>query len=191
MTVTQASGVQYLRQSVKLTKHHKQTEILHLLRTCKFFFFFLWQNSPTGAQASPLLRLHDHTQTHHTWLDSPRRGIGPSQRPLPDSTQHSQETDIHAPGGIRTRNPSKRAAADPPLRPRGHWDRHTCNLLVQIIQVQCTGVNDPNMTTDVPVYTRLDETQRGKKWGQPVENGAYGQTTLQNIPLILQYWGAC
>jgi hypothetical protein len=28
------------------------------------------------------------------------------------------------PGGIRTHNPSKRAAADPRLRPRGHWDRH-------------------------------------------------------------------
>jgi hypothetical protein len=42
---------------------------------------------------------------------------------LPDNTQHSQETDIHAPGGIRIRNPSKRAAADPRLRPRGHCDR--------------------------------------------------------------------
>jgi len=40
-------------------------------------------------------------------------GIGPSQRPLPDNTQHSQETDIHAPGGIGTCNTSKRAAADP------------------------------------------------------------------------------
>ena len=27
------------------------------------------------------------------------------------------------PDGIRTRNPSKRAAADPRLRPRGHWYR--------------------------------------------------------------------
>jgi len=26
------------------------------------------------------------------------------------------------PDGIRTRNPSKRAAADPRLRLRGHWD---------------------------------------------------------------------
>ena len=34
-----------------------------------------------------------------------------------------QETDIHAPGGIRTRNPSKRAVADSRLRPRGHCDR--------------------------------------------------------------------
>ena len=47
--------------------------------------------------------------------------IGPSQRPVPDNTQHSQETDVYAPDGIRTRNPSKLAAADPRLRPRGHW----------------------------------------------------------------------
>jgi len=30
--------------------------------------------------------------------------------------------DIHALGGIRTRNPSKRAAVDPHLIIRGHWD---------------------------------------------------------------------
>jgi hypothetical protein len=29
-----------------------------------------------------------------------------------DNTQHSQKKDIHAPGGIRTYNPSKRAAID-------------------------------------------------------------------------------
>jgi hypothetical protein len=45
------------------------------------------------------------------------------RRHLPDNTQHSQETDIHAPGGIRTHNPNKRAAADPRLRRRGYWDR--------------------------------------------------------------------
>ena len=26
---------------------------------------------------------------------------------LPDNTQHTQETDIHAAGGVRTRNPNK------------------------------------------------------------------------------------
>jgi len=30
--------------------------------------------------------------------------ISSSQRPLPDNTQHSQQTNIHAPGGIRTHN---------------------------------------------------------------------------------------
>jgi hypothetical protein len=35
--------------------------------------------------------------------------------------QHN--TDIHTPGGIRTYDPSKRAAEDPRPRPHGHWDR--------------------------------------------------------------------
>jgi len=36
------------------------------------------------------------------------------------NTQHSQQTDTRAPGGIRTSKPSQRAAADPRIRPRGH-----------------------------------------------------------------------
>jgi hypothetical protein len=43
---------------------------------------------------------------------------------ISDSTQHSQETDSHAPSGIRTPNPRKRAAADLGLRPRGHRNLH-------------------------------------------------------------------
>jgi hypothetical protein len=39
------------------------------------------------------------------------------------TTQHSQETDIHVSDRIRTRNPSRRAAAHPRLRPRGHRDQ--------------------------------------------------------------------
>jgi len=38
--------------------------------------------------------------------------IGPTHRPLPSNTQHSQDSDIHAPGGNRTRNPNKREAAN-------------------------------------------------------------------------------
>jgi len=49
--------------------------------------------------------------------------IGPSQRLLPDNTQHSQATVIHASGGIRTRNLSKPAAADLLLGLRDNWDR--------------------------------------------------------------------
>ena len=44
------------------------------------------------------------------------------------TTQYSQETNIHAAGGIRTHNLSKRAAADRRLRPRGHGDRLTESL---------------------------------------------------------------
>jgi len=49
-----------------------------------------------------------------------------------DNTQHSQQPDIHAPGGIRTHYLSRRAPADPYLRTRGHWDRlfdnHVCYI---------------------------------------------------------------
>ena len=64
-----------------------------------------------------------HTTTHHSRQDSSGRVISSSQRPLPDNTQHSQQTNIHAPGGIRTHDLIRRAAADLLLKPRGHWDR--------------------------------------------------------------------
>jgi hypothetical protein len=43
---------------------------------------------------------------------------------------NKHNTNIHVLGGIRTHNPSKRAAADPRLRPRGHWDRHVYTLSI-------------------------------------------------------------
>jgi hypothetical protein len=39
------------------------------------------------------------------------------------NTETTQETDVHETGGARTRNPSKRAAADVHLRPRVQCDR--------------------------------------------------------------------
>jgi len=54
--------------------------------------------------------------------------IGPTQRPLLDNTQHSQETDTYDHGEVRIRNPCNRAAADPHFRRRGHWDRWLRNL---------------------------------------------------------------
>ena len=61
--------------------------------------------------------------------------ISPSQRPLPDYTQNSQQTDTHAPGGIRTHHLSRREAADVRLRPRGHWDRRPSNSVFFNISV--------------------------------------------------------
>ena len=43
------------------------------------------------------------------------------------TTYNTHETDFYAPGGIQTRNLSKRAAADPRLCPRGH--QYRCLLL--------------------------------------------------------------
>jgi len=53
-----------------------------------------------------------HTTTHHSRKDCYGRVISSSQRLLPDNIQHSQQTNFHAPGGIRTHNLSRRAVAD-------------------------------------------------------------------------------
>jgi hypothetical protein len=52
--------------------------------------------------------------------------------------KHSQGRGIHAPGEIRTRNHSKRKAADPRLRRRGHSFRLTEETLHNIIMFPST-----------------------------------------------------
>ena len=66
--------------------------------------------------------------------------ISLSQRPLPDNTQHSQQTNIHGPVGIRTHNLSRRAAKDLRLRPRGHWDRLVSILKAAICMLRRAGL---------------------------------------------------
>jgi hypothetical protein len=61
---------------------------------------------PQWAKGS-LSRIHDHTQTHHTRLHSSGRVISPTQRPVPDTTLHSKETDIHAPAGFEPTIPPR------------------------------------------------------------------------------------
>ena len=87
-----------------------------------FLCLFLARHPPVGQG----LLIHEvsisHTTTHQSvgllWT---------SDEPVAETStwQHSQQSDIHARDGIRTHSFSKRAAADPRLRQRGHWDRHT------------------------------------------------------------------
>jgi len=74
-----------------------------------------------------------HTAMHHSRWDSPGQVISSSQKPLPDNTQHSQQTDIHVPGGIRTHDLSRLEAVDLRPRPRGYWDRHYRNITLDIV----------------------------------------------------------
>ena len=65
----------------------------------------------------------DHTQRRTTVSRTPLDEWSARGRDLYLTTQHSQQTNIHALGGIRTHDLSRRAAADLRPRPRGHWDR--------------------------------------------------------------------
>jgi len=85
-------------------------------------FVCFWRKSPQWAMASSFTRFLDHTQRRtsvdRTTLDE---WLARRKDLHPHNTQHSQQTNIHAPGGFRTHNLSRRAAADQRLRPRGHW----------------------------------------------------------------------
>jgi hypothetical protein len=92
--------------------------------------FFLWRCGPALAMASSFTRFLDHTQ-RRTVVGRTYSGrvISSSQRPPPDNINtHNRQTFMPL-GGIRTRNPSRRAAADLRLRPRGRWDRHKQSVL--------------------------------------------------------------
>ena len=100
-----------------ITLFYLHTTHIHIGIHKYIHFFFHGATAPSG----PWLLIFEASRLHsvtHTRYDSSGGRISPTQRPL-----HSQEADIHKPCGIRTHNPSKWAAVDPPLRPRGHWDR--------------------------------------------------------------------
>jgi hypothetical protein len=91
-----------------------------LLFICLLFSLALQPSAGYG------LLVHEVSRSHITMRHScrnPGRVVSSSQRPLPDNTQHTQQTNIHAPGGIRIHDRSRRVAADLRLKPRGHWDR--------------------------------------------------------------------
>ena len=87
-----------------------------LIRTANFLFRNLTSLVGLGL-------IYEFPRSHS---DTPRsvrlpgRVISPAQIPLPDNIQ---QTNIHAPVGIRIHNSTKQAATDPHLRPRGHWNK--------------------------------------------------------------------
>ena len=76
---------------------------------------------------------HTHTYTHiHTHTHAHTLGW----TALDGRKHHSQQTDNDASGGIRTRNPSRRVAADLCLTPRDHWDRTSYYYVDKIGEVK-------------------------------------------------------
>jgi hypothetical protein len=75
------------------------------------------------------------------------------------------------PGGIRTSNPSIRAAADPRLRPRGHWDRQTDFNVVYLYAFIVTTI----------FYTKqkyLQKTKRNLRQVYEIRSGYVGLYTI-------------
>jgi len=89
------------------------------------FFFFCGSTALVSLDLLLVEVSRSHSDTQHS--------VGllrTSVRPVAETstTQHSQETDIHVPGGTRTHYPSQWITADSRLRPRGHWDRNLMSV---------------------------------------------------------------
>ena len=74
--------------------------LLKVMKPLYSLFSFFWHTSPPWPRSASFTSFLAHTQ-------------------------HLQQTDIHAPGGIQTHSLSRQGAADLRLRPRSHWDRQT------------------------------------------------------------------
>ena len=94
------------------------------------YCLFLARQPPVGDS----LLNHEVSRSHN---DAPQ-SVGllwTSDHPVAETStwQHTTlTTNIHAPGGIRTHDFSRRVAVDLRLRPRGHWDRQLRTVLTLI-----------------------------------------------------------
>ena len=119
--VTLTSHLHVKKKVQKAPNYSRAAVYLH----ATYFFPPVALRPNTGHGLLILEVSRSHTTMYQNRCDSSGGMISSSQRPLPDNTQHSQQTNIHSPGGIRTHDLSRRAAADLRLRPRGHWDTYT------------------------------------------------------------------
>jgi hypothetical protein len=106
--------------------------IFYLNASKQFYYYYyyyhhhhhhLWLCSPARAMASSSTRFLDHTQRRATVGMTPLDECSARRRDFYLTTYNTQQTNINAPDGIRTRDRSWRAAVDLRLIPRGHWDR--------------------------------------------------------------------
>ena len=111
------------------------------------YLFFLWRCGPTRAMASSITRFLDHTQRRTTVGRTPLDERSARRRDLYLTTHntHDRQTSM-PPGGIRTHDLRKRAAAELRLRPRGYWDLRIFTL--------CTIKEKSRLDNNAELYTR-------------------------------------
>ena len=105
-------------------------------------FFFNGATARNGPGPPHFEVSWSHSFRHTTFGRTPLDEWSAQRRDLYQTTHNSQQTDIHAPGGIRIHNPSNRTAADLRLRRHGHCDR----LFFQI-----TYTNSSQRTHSLPI----------------------------------------
>ena len=103
---------------------------LKLAHKTMFFLFVPSYRHPQGARAPsgpgpPHYRRFTITHRHTTLGTRVHECTSDQPDDLYQTTNNNHKRHWCS-SGIRTHNPGKRAAADPRLRPHGHWDRLLC-----------------------------------------------------------------
>jgi hypothetical protein len=88
-----------------------------------FHFVALTSSTYLFTAGVEFVYFHLIALTHNTFGRTSLDEGSTRRRDLYLTTQTLYKTNIHAPGGIRTHDPSKRSAADLSVRPRSQWDR--------------------------------------------------------------------
>jgi hypothetical protein len=118
-------------------RSHVPLRVYYVLYNAIFFSFGATAPSGPGPPHSRCFKV--------THIDSPQSvGLLWTSDQLVAHTSTWQHTTLttyrHASREIRTHNLSRRAAADLPLRPRGHWDRQNTITIIKKIPVRDLGI---------------------------------------------------
>ena len=120
----------FLRTTERLTPTYNSrspstltTCIIHTYTVTPFLFLSLGHRLRTHCRCTSYFCPCSYSMTHTRTHTHGRIPLDEGSACRRDNTQHSQQIDIYALGGIRTRNPSKRASADPRLRPCQNLDQ--------------------------------------------------------------------
>ena len=180
-----------LSKSLKI-KSSLQTDSTYYIYICIYIFFYLFSVAlrPNADHGLLILEVStSHTTTHHSRSDSFGRVISSSRRPVPDNTQHSQQTNIHDPGGIRTHDLSRRAARNLRLRPRGYWDRLLHTYIYSLyISVKCNIVNPKRIYVCLQYFTTAVGSMLDL-WGRPDVSGELATSIFRLTWLqLLRRW---
>ena len=122
---------------------------------------------PLVGQGLFIMGLHDHTLTYHTRQGFSGRVISPTQKPLPDNTQHSQETDIHAPAGFELWIPVRERPHRPPSDNHRPWEKQCLMFALSIFcALSCQQFTNPDIAWSVQTHAVTSNGQGLFAWLQ-------------------------
>ena len=141
---------------------------MNTVKTTEVLLFFHGATAPSGPRPSHC-RGFTVTLRHTTHGRTPLDELSARCRNLYLTTQntHKRQTS-HAPGEIRTRNPTKRVTANPLLRRRGQWDRQANVMYTVSGPTNCTINNKQSPAIYALLHvsnsTRSSSPQRYIQW---------------------------